>query len=115
MIVHIGDHKNSTQELLQQSACNEHINKVGGQNSLKKSVVITLIFSKLTFNYNHKCFIHHFSTLHTRGSGKEMIQGKWTCVEMVLGSKSNLPSQEISSSQVSSGSWTDSQNHFTDT
>ena len=32
-----------------------------------------------------KCFKLSFSLLPTRGSGKERIQGKWTCLERFFG------------------------------
>lgn len=45
-----------------------------------------------------KCFNLPSSPPPTRGSGKERIQVKWTCLEMVLWRKSCLHCQEISSS-----------------
>jgi hypothetical protein len=45
-----------------------------------------------------KCFNLLSSLPLTRGSGKERIQGKWTCLEMVLWSNSHLCCQEIGSS-----------------
>jgi hypothetical protein len=51
----------------------------------------------------------------TRGSGKEKIQGKGTCVEMLLWSKSHLCCQEIGSSVYRSAAAARSiQKHCTD-
>ena len=46
----------------------------------------------------HKHFNLPSSSPRAIGSGKQRIQGKWTCLEMVLQSKSHLPHQEISRS-----------------
>jgi hypothetical protein len=56
-----------------------------------------LIFSKPSLMTVLKCFNPPSSQPPTRGSRKERLQGKQTCLEMVLRSKSQLPCQEICS------------------
>ena len=63
-----------------------------------------------------KCFNLPSSPPPTRGSEKERMWGKWTCLEMVLWSNSHLRCQEISSSvprSVVAAQTT--HKHFTDT
>jgi len=42
-----------------------------------------------------------FSPPPTRGSGKERMQGKWTCFERFFGATPELPGNQQFSSQVS--------------
>jgi hypothetical protein len=51
----------------------------------KYHICVTLIFQNLFLMMVLKCFILPFSPPPTKGSGKGRIQGKWTCLEMVLG------------------------------
>jgi hypothetical protein len=58
------------------------------------------IYIKTYFNKGIKCFNLSFIPSPTRGSGKETLIGHkrmWTCLEVVLWSKSNLHCQDISS------------------
>jgi hypothetical protein len=63
-----------------------------------------------------KCFNLPSSPPPTRGSGKERIQGKWTCLEMILWRNSCLCCQEISRSVHRSAvsAWS-THKHFMDT
>ena len=62
---------------------------------------MTLIFFQILFlmmvrkRFNHPCSP---TTTTTRGSGKERIQRKWTCLERVLWSHSHLRCLELGSS-----------------
>jgi hypothetical protein len=59
---------------------------------------LTLIFQCLLLMMVLKCFNRPSSPPPTRGSGKERIQGKWTCLEMALRNKFYLCCQAIQSS-----------------
>jgi hypothetical protein len=63
----------------------------------EQSVLLTTESSHQSLKMGFKCFNLPSSPPPTRGSGKERIWGKWTCLEMVLWSKSHLCCQEISS------------------
>lgn len=70
-------------------------------------------FFKLILIMILKCFNLHCSLPSIRGSGKERIQGKWTCLEGVLWSNSlRLCCLEINRSTAAAQSTC---KHFTDT
>jgi hypothetical protein len=58
--------------------------------------MLFLIFQSLLLMMVVKGINPPSSPLPTRGNGKERIQGKSTCLEMVLWSRSHLHCQEIS-------------------